>query len=113
MTQSSLSSSTKGKGTTLDQFKSSIKDQLDEFNKYAHDMKITASMLKHERYNTKINFHMREREISHLEAEHIQVRTVADEQHQHELEMKKSEIELQNVDVLVLNKESEVFHLRI
>ncbi|KIK91418.1 hypothetical protein PAXRUDRAFT_149518, partial [Paxillus rubicundulus Ve08.2h10] len=85
---------TKGKGTTLDQFKSSMKDQLDGFNKETHNMKITTSMLNHERYNTKIKFHMHEREISHLEAECIQVCTEADEQHWHELEMKKPEIEL-------------------
>ncbi|KIK79241.1 hypothetical protein PAXRUDRAFT_161812, partial [Paxillus rubicundulus Ve08.2h10] len=113
MTQSSLSSSTKGKGTTLDQFKSSMKDRLDKFDEDAHDMKITASMLKHERYNTNINFHMCKREISHLEAERVQACTEADEQHQHKLEMKKSEIELQKVDVLVLDKESEVLRLRI
>ncbi|KIK80079.1 hypothetical protein PAXRUDRAFT_159622, partial [Paxillus rubicundulus Ve08.2h10] len=113
MAQSSLSSSTKGEGTTLNQLKSSMKDKLDEFNKDAHDMKITASMLKHKQYNTKINFHMRERGISHLEAECIQACTEADEWHWHELEMKKSEIELQKVDVLVLDKGSEVLHLRI
>ncbi|KAF9231256.1 hypothetical protein BU15DRAFT_82631 [Melanogaster broomeanus] len=89
MSQSSLPSSTKGKSTTLDQFKSSIKDQLDEVNKDTQDVKVSASMLKNEWYHAKMNFHMREREILHLEAEHTQAHAEAEEMHQHELEMKK------------------------
>ncbi|KAF9233515.1 hypothetical protein BU15DRAFT_80009 [Melanogaster broomeanus] len=113
MSQSSLPSSTKGKSTTLDQFKSSIKDQLDELNKDAQDVKVSASMLKNERYHAKMNFHMREREISHLEAERTQARAEAEELHRHELEMKKTEIELRKVDVEVLDKESEILRLKI
>ncbi|KAF9230946.1 hypothetical protein BU15DRAFT_82987 [Melanogaster broomeanus] len=105
MSQSSLPSSTKGKGTTLDQFKSSIKD--------TQDVKVSTSILKNERYHAKMNFHMREREILHLEAERTQARAEAEELHRHELEMKKTKIELRKVDVEVLDKESEILPLKI
>ncbi|KAF9234241.1 hypothetical protein BU15DRAFT_65906 [Melanogaster broomeanus] len=110
--RSSQTSSTKGK-STLEQMKTNLKERLDGFDADYREQKVSSAVLKNERYNMKMQAFMRDKEISFLESQRVTERAEAEDMHRHQLEVKKSEIELRRADAEVLDKEREVLALKL
>ncbi|KIK99443.1 hypothetical protein PAXRUDRAFT_132064, partial [Paxillus rubicundulus Ve08.2h10] len=104
-------SSTKGKNT-LEQMKIDLKDCLDGFDADSQEQKLSSGVLKNECYNMKMQAFMWDKEISFLKSQQISECAEAEDIHCCQLEVKKSEIELQRADAEVLDKEREVLTLK-
>ncbi|KIK77743.1 hypothetical protein PAXRUDRAFT_17290 [Paxillus rubicundulus Ve08.2h10] len=88
---------TKGKTwSTLDQMKNDLRDHLDDFD-----------------YSMKMQAWMWDKVITFLEAQQVTECAEAEAIHQRQLEVKKTNLELQKADAEVLEKQSQVLMLQI
>ncbi|KAF9243585.1 hypothetical protein BU15DRAFT_72248 [Melanogaster broomeanus] len=107
--RSSQLSLMKGKNT-LEQMMIDLKDHLDAASQ---EQKLSSGVLKNECYNMKMQAFMHDKEISFLESQQISECAEAEDIHRHELEVKKSKIELWRADAEVLDREREVLTLKL
>jgi len=104
--ETSQTSFAKGKGkSTLAQMKTDLDERLGSLNSSSTDQQYRMGVLKNERKSLKLQAHMRDKEIAHLQAEGAQERQEAEKIH-HMMEQKKLEIDL-------LKEEGEILHLKV
>lgn len=108
----SQSTSTKGKNS-LEQMKLDLRGRLDEFSQGAQEQKLTSAALKTERYQIKMQYHMREKEIAHLQTQTVNECAEAENIHRRTMESKQIDLEIRKADIEVLDKERELLNLKL
>ncbi|KIK99275.1 hypothetical protein PAXRUDRAFT_791310, partial [Paxillus rubicundulus Ve08.2h10] len=106
--------SMKGKTqSTLDQMKNDLREHLDNFNVGSQDQKLLSGVLRNERYSMKMQAWMWDKEITFLEAQQVTECAEAEAIHRCQLEVKKTDLELQKANAEVLEKQSQVLMLQL
>ncbi|KAG8221552.1 hypothetical protein J3R82DRAFT_1793 [Butyriboletus roseoflavus] len=105
-------SSTKDKNM-LSRIRSEIAGELDQLNEGIKDRRVVSMMLKAERYNMKINYHSRGRELDFLKAEHERDRVDAELTHRRQQESKQREIEHEKMKLQLAELETQQLVLKI
>ncbi|KIK80356.1 hypothetical protein PAXRUDRAFT_15835 [Paxillus rubicundulus Ve08.2h10] len=106
--------STKGKTqSTLDQTKNNLRECLDNFDAGSQDQELLSGVLRNEQYSMKMQAWMWDKEITFLEAQQVTECAVAEAIHQHQLEVKKTDLELWKANAEVLKKQSQVLMLQL
>ena len=86
---------------------------MSEFGQNTQDRKLTAATLKNERYQYKMQYHLRDREIAHLETQSANERAEAESVHRRAMESKKLDLELSKLDLERMDKEKELLNLKL
>ena len=102
----------KGKNS-LEQMKLDLRGHLDEFSQGAQEQKLTSAVLKTERYQIKMQYHMWEKEIAHLQTQTVNERSEAENIHRCTMESKQIDLEIHKADIEALDKERELLNLKL
>jgi len=86
--------------------KTDLDERLGSLNSSSTDQRYRMGILKNERKSLKVQAHMRDKEIAHLQAKGVQERQEAEKIHHRMMEQKKMEIDL-------LKEEGEILCLKV